>query len=133
MSYRLFEDSKGTEWQVWDIVPRLEERRSAASTDRRVEIQVIPFADRRMSSRRIANTRRALLRGSFASGWLCFESRNEKRRLSPIPGDWTTCNDETLEAYMLEGKRVESPGRLVVFDSEDPPASPDRFAEARAS
>ena len=130
MSYRLFEDSKGSEWQVWDIVPRLEERRHAAAPDRRVEIKVIPFADRRRAPRRIANTRRSLLRGSFAHGWLCFESQQEKRRLSPIPGDWTTCDEETLESYLLEAKRVESPGRLVGLDGENPPDSPERFAEA---
>ena len=130
MSYRLFEDSTGTEWQVWDIVPRLEERRKAEATDRRVEIQVIPFADRRRTSRRIANTRRSLLRGSYASGWLCFESRKEKRRLSPIPGDWTTCDDGTLESYLHRGQRVAAPGRVISFDSEDPPEAADRFAEA---
>lgn len=130
MSYRLFEDSRGTEWQVWDVVPRLEERRASAQTDRRVEIKVIPFADRRRSMRRMANSRRALLRGSYAQGWLCFDSRVEKRRLSPIPGDWTTCDDETLEGYLLDGVHVASPGRLITFDSEDPPASPERYAEA---
>lgn len=130
MSYRLFEDSTGTEWQVWDIVPRLEERRNLEGSDRRVDIKVIPFADRRRTSRRIMNTRRSLLRGSYANGWLCFESRKEKRRLSPIPDDWTTCEDETLEGYLHEGQRVATPGRIVSFDSEDPPDSPDRLAEA---
>src|SRR5688572_5588238 len=121
MSYRLFEDSRGTDWQVWDIVPQLEERRIGAQSERRVDIKVIPFADRRRMSRRIANTRRALLRGSYAQGWLCFESRREKRRLSPIPDDWTTCDDATLESYLHEGQRVANPGRLTTFDTEDPP------------
>ncbi len=131
MSYRLFEDSKRTEWQVWDIVPRLEERRKAAETERRVGIKVIPFADRRRTSRRVANTRRTLLRGSYAQGWLCFESGKEKRRLSPIPDDWTTCDEETIEGYLNEGQIVSSPGRIIAFDNEDPPDnSPERFAEA---
>jgi hypothetical protein len=132
MSYRLFEDSKGSEWQVWDIVPRLEERRLGPATDRRVEIKVIPFADRRRSPRRIANTRRALLRGSFAHGWLCFESEHEKRRLSPIPDDWTTCDEDTLDAYLHEARPVVSPGRLMGLDSSDPPETPNRLAK-RAS
>ena len=130
MSYRLFEDSKGTEWQVWDIVPRLEERRDAAAPDRRVDIKVIPFADRRRAPRRIATARRALLSGSFARGWLCFESRREKRRLSPIPGDWTTCENDALEDYLRQASPVQSPGRLVGLDGEDPPETPERFAEA---
>ena len=131
MSYRLFEDSHGTEWQVWDIVPRLEERRVVAEADRRVDIKVIPFADRRRTARRFSNVRRTLLRGSYSHGWLCFESRREKRRLSPIPDDWTTCDDATLEAHLHEGQRVANPGRLITFDSEDPPkASPESWAEA---
>ena len=130
MSYRLFEDSKGTEWQVWDVVPRLEERRSSGATDRRIAIHVIPFADRRRTPRRVAQSRRALLRGSFAHGWLCFESRREKRRLSPIPTDWTTCEDDLLEAYLQEGVPVAGATRLVSFDSEDPPESPQEYAEA---
>ena len=131
MSYRLFEDSKRTEWQVWDIIPRLEERRTAAATDRRVDIKIIPFADRRRTSRRIANTRRTLLRGSYAQGWLCFESSREKRRLSPIPDDWTTCDEETLENYLSEAHLVSSPGRIIAFDNQDPPDnSREQFAEA---
>lgn len=130
MSYRLFDDSRGTEWQVWDVVPRLEERRLALQPDRRVEIKVIPFADRRRISRRVLQTRRALLSGSYAQGWLCFESRGEKRRLSPIPGDWKTCDEETLERYMYEGVRVGGPGRLITFDSEDPPTSSEAFDKA---
>lgn len=130
MSYRLFEDSTGTEWQVWDVVPRLEERRLASTPDRRVDIKVIPFADRRRLPRRVVQTRRAILSGSYAHGWLCFESPGEKRRLSPIPGDWITCDDETLEAYMSTAKRVGGPGRVANFESEDPPTSSEAFERA---
>ena len=129
MSYRLFEDSKGTEWQVWDVIPRLEERRTASMPDRRVDIKVIPFADRRRAPRRLVQSRRALLSGSYAQGWLCFESRREKRRLSPIPGDWTTCDEETLESYMGDAVRVGG-GRFITFDSEDPPASSEALDRA---
>ena len=130
MSYRLFEDTKGTEWQVWDVVPRLEERRTASVAERRVDIKVIPFADRRRTTRRVVQSRRALLSGSYATGWLCFESRREKRRLSPIPTDWTTCDGETLESYLADGVRVSGPGRLINYDSEDPPASSEALDRA---
>ena len=106
MPYRTFTDSAGTEWQVWDIVPRLRERRSAPVPDRRVEIVPISFADRRREERRVGQSPRATLRGAYAQGWLCFESDREKRRLSPIPGDWTTCGDERLEEYAHDGDRV---------------------------
>src|SRR6266513_2198889 len=106
MPYRIFIDSTGGEWQVWDIVPRLNERRGGG-IDRRVESCNIDFSDRRQENRRIVELgRRALLRGPYAHGWLCFDNDREKRRLSPIPGDWTTCSDELLEAYMREGQPV---------------------------
>jgi hypothetical protein len=108
MPYRTFEDSAGTEWQVWDIVPRLSERRTRISVDRRIEIKPISFADRRREQRRVPQTpvARARLRGTYAQGWLCFENDYEKRRLSPIPDDWTTCDEDRLEEYARHGERV---------------------------
>jgi hypothetical protein len=108
MPYRTFEDSAGTEWQVWDIVPRLSERRVGSSVDRRAEVRPIAFADRRREQRRVpqAPVARARLRGTYAQGWLCFESDAEKRRLSPIPDDWTVCDEDRLEEYARHGERV---------------------------
>ena len=124
MPYRTFIDSAGAEWQVWDIVPRMHERRASEKTDRRVEVIPIAFADRRHpdNHRRLGRgaTRRAYLRGSYAHGWLCFESRQEKRRLSPIPSDWTTCSDDDLETYVKLGERVPGPPRSFNFADEEP-------------
>ena len=120
MPYRAFEDTTGTEWQVWDIVPRLSERRSDEAADRRVETILIRFADRRAESRRLTQTRRAYLRGTYAHGWLCFDSSKEKRRLSPIPNDWTTCSDELLEVYMRHAESAGGPHRTVGFLDDEP-------------
>ena len=121
MPYRTFTDSVGTEWQVWDIVPRLSERRMATPVDRRVEIKPITFADRRREQRRVpqAPVARARLRGTYAQGWLCFESGIEKRRLSPIPEDWTTCEDERLEEYTGQAERVAS-GHTYWYGGDEP-------------
>lgn len=121
MPYRTFTDSLGTDWQVWDIVPRLSERRSDGLTERRLLSVVVPFANRRRDSRRLVDQRRAVLRGTYAQGWLCFESDQEKRRLSPIPEDWTTCSDEKLESYIRTGERVSGAHRMVVDESSQPP------------
>lgn len=118
MPYRTFTDSAGTEWQVWDIVPRLRERRSAPVPDRRVEIVPISFADRRREERRVGQAPRATLRGAYAQGWLCFESDKEKRRLSPIPTDWTTCDDDRLEEYAIHGERVPGTRQSFWFGDE---------------
>lgn len=120
MPYRRFVDSTGTEWQVWDVVPRLSERRSEEETDRRLEMAPIRFADRREESRRLTQTRRAVLRGSYAHGWLCFDSDKEKRRLTPIPYDWTTCSEELLEVYERHAEPVSGPHRTFGFSGEEP-------------
>ena len=88
--------------------------------DRRVEIKTIPFADRRNTGRRLTQIRRAVLRGTYAHGWLCFESDREKRRLSPIPENWTTCSDELLEVYARHAERVAAAGKTYDFDSNTP-------------
>src|SRR5918999_5487253 len=36
------------------------------------------------------------LKGSFAQGWLCYDSGTEKRRLSPIPENWQVLSDGEL-------------------------------------
>lgn len=120
MPYRTFTDSGGAHWQVWDIVPRLSERRSDAFTERRVKVVVVPFADRRRDPRRLVDSRRAVLRGTYAQGWLCFESAGQKRRLSPIPEDWTACSREELEAYVRRGERVSGPQHVVLDQDEVP-------------
>ena len=123
MPYRTFTDSGGIDWQVWDIVPRLGERRVTSAPDRRVEVVPIAFADRRREERRVRQSPRATLRGVYSQGWLCFENDDEKRRLSPIPADWTTCDDARLEQYAHSGERV--PGRR-----HDHWYGDDSFAEA---
>lgn len=37
------------------------------------------------------------LRGTFAQGWLCYDSETGKRRLSPIPENWQSLTDTDLE------------------------------------
>ena len=121
MAYRAFIDSTGTEWQIWDIVPQLTERRGqqGAEAERRVSDREIPFAERRHETRRLMETHRAVLRGSFARGWLCFQSHQGKRRLTPIPKDWSTCNEERLERYSRQAERVSGSMRQISDSSTE--------------
>jgi hypothetical protein len=96
MGYRSFKDSSGVQWDAWDVVPQLGERRVE---DRRHVRQSVPFVDRRRGERRIVMSRRAMMVGALSKGWLCFEGATEKRRLSPIPHDWSRCPESQLEAY----------------------------------
>jgi hypothetical protein len=97
MGYRSFIDSMGVEWQAWDIVPRLAERRAR---ERRMADSAVA-TDRRMpSERRQPSGIRAALSNGLSAGWLCFETTAEKRRLTPIPADWMRCAIATLEEYL---------------------------------
>lgn len=96
MSYREFRDSQGTEWQAWDVVPQLAERRT---TDRRLSRVQADVERRGQLDRRLIVGRRPMLTKGLNGGWLCFEARAEKRRLSPIPDDWAQCDAHALETY----------------------------------
>lgn len=114
MGYRSFRDSTGVEWDAWDVVPQLGERRIE---DRRHARQPIAFRDRRRAERRIVLSRRAVIVGGLANGWLCFEGVDEKRRLSPIPDDWARCSEPQLAEYcqmarpVRRSTAVEQPGK----------------------
>lgn len=107
MGYRVFRDSQGTEWQAWDVVPQLTERREI---ERRMRSIAIDHADRRRAAdRRVIKGRRPMLTAGLDGGWLCFEHGGEKRRLTPIPSDWMRCTSEELERYCRAAKRAPRP------------------------
>src|SRR5205085_6595617 len=89
--------SRGTEWQTWDVVPRLEERRA----NERRSYAAAPLQNDRRSrlDRRIVSGHRSVLASHMGSGWLCFAADEEKRRLTPIPDDWERCPSAQLEQY----------------------------------
>jgi hypothetical protein len=97
MGYRIFTDSAGVQWQAWDIVPRLAERRAG---DRRVATLSIERERRIRHERRLQQTERTVLSQRLTGGWLCFEAALEKRRLVPIPDDWQRCEVVRLEEYL---------------------------------
>ena len=101
MGYRVFKDSTGTEWQTWDVVPQLSERRLQ---ERRRQRLPPPSAERRNIERRVVSGRRPMLSAGLDGGWLCFEAIVEKRRLTPIPSDWLRCGEERLEEYLRQAK-----------------------------
>jgi hypothetical protein len=86
MSLRPFTDSRGEQWQVWDVIPQY------------VTAGVSPYAQK---SRELDGDDDACSTGvtpDMEDGWLCFESATEKRRLHPIPRGWEARSDAELEA-----------------------------------
>jgi hypothetical protein len=46
------------------------------------------------------------------NGWLCFESRSEKRRLSPIPDAWHELDERRLMGLLASARAVKPTPRL---------------------
>ena len=104
MGYRVFKDSQGTEWQTWDVIPQLAERRAGDRRRTTTTAADIASERRRAIDRRVELGRRPVLSAGLDGGWLCFEARVEKRRLTPIPGDWLRCDEACLERYCRQAK-----------------------------
>jgi hypothetical protein len=119
MGHRFFRDSRGTEWQAWDVVPQLAERRTG---DRRRVASAGRLGPgvlerRRRPERRTTNGRRSVLTAGLDDGWLCFEAPAEKRRLTPIPQDWLRCDDACLERYLGDARPVRRSSVVVDLSS----------------
>lgn len=106
MAFRTFLDRAGNEWQVFDVVPRKDERRHYdRRSGRPDEHDDDPGDDRRDEHDRRLTVGGGGLLGS-SQGWLVFELGDERRRLSPIPTGWDRSSDEELDAYRETAQRV---------------------------
>jgi hypothetical protein len=68
------------------------------------------------------------LHGGFQHGWLTFESADELRRLTPIPGDWDIASSEYLERMCRDARDVKRrlSGQYDAVTSESASASDRR-------
>jgi len=74
---RQIRDAAGVEWMVYEVNPSAGEWRSVES-----------------------------LPEGYRSGWLCFESSSEKRRLTPLPSNWQELTLEQLGTLLLSASLV---------------------------
>ena len=79
MENRTFTDVAGVVWEVWEVYPRLTERRLLR--ERRT-------LRRGTSERRHVPVGRPTLPRQILGGWLAFQSKHERRRVLPVPDDW---------------------------------------------
>lgn len=75
MTMRSCTDRTGVRWEVFEVHPGSEGR----TTERMPE--------------------------AFRSGWLCFQSATERRRLAPIPPGWHTWEERALLGALEYGHR----------------------------
>jgi hypothetical protein len=103
--YRTFLDARGRPWEVWMVHPSSIERRRM---ERRspVENAVFLIEQRVMGDRRASPGSRGVVATEYSSGWLCFASNGEKRRLAPVPVNWMSANDGQVAEWCRIATRV---------------------------
>lgn len=99
MALREYTDSAGVQWTVWRIEPRFTPLRSGI--DRRTRHTYV-----REERRILPDRRRRIVDSMVLRGWLCFESAEERRRLSPVPDDWESCSEAVLIGYCAAAQRA---------------------------
>jgi hypothetical protein len=103
--YRTFLDARGKVWEVWMVHPSSIERRKM---ERRspIENAVHLIEQRVLGDRRSNASTRGEVASEYSSGWLCFASQGEKRRLAPVPVNWVSANDSQVAEWCRVAKRV---------------------------
>ncbi|MGH7636939.1 MAG: hypothetical protein ACREOK_04750 [Gemmatimonadaceae bacterium] len=101
MTHRAFRDHNGRTWDVWEVHPTMAERRDARRGNR-IAVE-----------RRKHSQPRASLPITLRHGWLAFESRAERRRLAPIPADWSLMTDDQLAELLARADMKGKTRRLI--------------------
>jgi hypothetical protein len=102
MDRKTFVDVLGAEWQVWEVYPRLVERRLLR--ERRA-------ARRGSEERRYVPVGRPTLPRQILGGWLAFQSKHERRRVIPVPDDWEALGPRELQALLAHSRLSSRPRR----------------------
>jgi hypothetical protein len=102
MSHRSFRDELGREWDVWDVVPTAVERRIAKPAKQPPELE-----------RRRVHETRVVVPERLQKGWLAFQCGRERRRLTPIPGEWDEMTGDELVELLNQADRRIRARRLV--------------------
>ena len=71
-----------------------------------VENAVNLIEQRVLGDRRANAGTRGAVSSEFSSGWLCFSSNGEKRRLAPVPVNWMSANDSQVAEWCRIARRV---------------------------
>jgi hypothetical protein len=88
---RQIRDAAGVEWMVYEVNP---------GTNQWPSIQSLPEG--------------------YRSGWLCFESAMEKRRLTPPPSGWQNLPAEQLSGLIRSAVPVRRPAKPSIQEPRTP-------------
>ena len=71
-----------------------------------VENAVHLIEQRVLGDRRSSRGTRGEVASEYSTGWLCFASDGEKRRLVPVPVNWMSANDAQVAEWCRIARRV---------------------------
>jgi hypothetical protein len=97
MTHRKIKDGDGKSWDVWEVYPSAVEQRMSG------EHPAAPSADGAQSVRREI---RVVVPSALQQGWLAFQAGKERRRLAPIPENWTALDEAAIIALLSRAARL---------------------------
>ena len=106
MPLRTFRDSRGEPCKVWNVSPHPAQGSERRGDERRLADSSMYRGPERRATRDRRVRTPGLLTPGLESGWLCFESTSEKRRLTPIPPGWDAAPERELETLFLVASPV---------------------------
>jgi hypothetical protein len=95
MTLRTFVAPDGDEWRAWQVIPTLRLNDQLLGERRGQDVLAYDGPERRGPESPRANVA-DYVQPQLASGWLCFESDREKRRIAPPPAGWDSCSEAEL-------------------------------------
>ncbi len=104
MALREFTDASGVTWQVWEVHPKLTERRQTTGERKAMRVS---------DERRLLDQPRFGPEQSLAHGWLAFRSSVERRRRSAIPESWESLSTQGLRV-LLDASTLTGPVRRLM-------------------
>jgi len=103
-------DSRGAEWRVWDVVPHVAHAGERRRRDRRAGLAPNYAGPERRTGRERRVRTPGLLTPGLESGWLCFETDDDKRRLTPVPAGWDEAPAVELKGLLERARPVPRRG-----------------------
>ena len=109
MTHRKIRDEDGRWWDVWEVYPSAVERRMSGEYP-----SVTGHGDPAIDGRTDGGRRREVrlrVPEELQQGWLAFQAGSYRRRLVPVPENWSTLDDEALAGLLERADRVDGDGR----------------------